>query len=261
MKPEELILAASMLVERRRQGVQAERLPENLRPQNLDDALALQQAVTEDWCNVMDDTVGAWKCSLPAPGKIVAAPIYTRTIDSVPPVALWPKNNRARIEPELAFFLGEDLPARTEPYTVAEIDAAIVRTHMALELINSRYIDAASCTFPEMLADGLVNQGLFVGPEVNSESAYNASELMIHVRNENGEVNEYPGKHPNGLPRAPVYWLVEFLRSRGQNLVAGQAIITGSYAGVIELPLNTEFHISYAGLGEMQVSFMARQYY
>jgi 2-keto-4-pentenoate hydratase len=261
MNQEELILAASLLVERRRQGIQAERLPENIRPQNLDEAIALQRAVTEDWCNVMDDTIGAWKCSLPSPGKIVAAPIYTRTIDSIPPIAIWPKGNRARIEPELAFFLGNDLPARTEPYTPAEIDAAIARTHMALELINSRYTDPSSCTFPEMLADGLVNQGLFIGSPVDSETARNASELVIQVRGENGETSEHQGKHPNGLPRAPLYWLVEFLRSRGQNLMAGQAIITGSYAGVIELPLNTEIHISYAGLGEMHVSFTARQYY
>jgi 2-keto-4-pentenoate hydratase len=261
MKPEALILAASMLVERRRQGIQAERLPENIRPQNLEDAIALQQAVTEDWCNVMDDTIGAWKCSLPSPGKIVAAPIYTRTIDSIPPIAIWPKNNLARIEPELAFFLGKDLPARAEPYTPPEIDAAIARTHMALELINSRYTDPSSCTFPEMLADGLVNQGLFIGPPVDSETTRNASELLIRVRDEHGNLSEYQGKHPNGLPRAPLYWLVEFLRSRGRGLMAGQAIITGSYAGVIELPLNTEVCISYAGLGDMQVSFKAREYY
>ena len=150
--------AAAILVERRIQGIQGDALPVACRPQNLEQALAIQAAVTERWCEQMDDSIGGWKCLLPPEGKLVVGPIYTRTIDSVPPVSLWPKGDRARIEPELAFFFGKDLPARAEPYTPADVDAAIARTHMALELINSRYADPASCEFPEMLADGLVKQ-------------------------------------------------------------------------------------------------------
>lgn len=251
--------AATILVERRINGSQADRLPEHCRPQTLEQALAIQAAVTEQWCEQMDDSIGGWKCLLPPEGKLVVGPIYTRTIDSVPPVSLWPKGDRARIEPELAFFFGKDLPARAEPYTPADVDAAIARTHMALELINSRYTDPASCEFPEMLADGLVNQGLFIGPQVDSESARGASSFTVTMTCANGEVIERQGQHPNTHPRAPLYWLAEFLRSRGEGIVAGQAVITGSYAGVIEVPLNTDIQIDYAGLGSMQVSFTAKQ--
>lgn len=251
--------AAAILVERRINGSQAERLPERCRPQNLEQAMAIQAAVTEQWCEQMDDSIGGWKCLLPPQDKWVVGPIYTRTIDSVPPVSLWPKAGRARIEPELAFFFGQDLPPRTEPYTPADVDAAIDRTHMALELINSRYTDPASCEFPEMLADGLVNQGLFIGPQIDSNSARSASSFTITITCANGEVIERQGQHPNTHPRAPLYWLAEFLRSRGEGIVAGQAVITGSYAGVIEVPLNTEIQIDYAGLGSMQVSFTAKQ--
>lgn len=254
--------AAAILVARRIAGTQGERLPETCRPQDLEQALAIQAAVTDQWCAQMDDSIGGWKCLLPPENKLVVGPIYTRTIDSVPPVSLWPKPGQAslaRIEPELAFFFGKDLPARAEPYTPAEVDAAIARTHMALELINGRYTDPASSEFPEMLADGLVNQGLFIGPPVDSASAAAASSFTITFKCANGEVIERQGQHPNIHPRAPLYWLAEFLRSRGQGIVAGQAVITGSYAGVIEVPMNTEIQIDYAGLGSMQVSFTARQ--
>lgn len=255
--------AAAILVERRINGSQAERLPESCRPQNLEQALAIQAAVTEQWCGQMDDSIGGWKCLLPPEGKLVVGPIYTRTIDSIPPVSLWPKGTPegdcARIEPELAFFFGKDLPPRAEPYTPADVDTAIVRTHMALELINSRYTDPASCEFPEMLADGLVNQGLFIGPQVDCDRARGASSFTVTMTCANGEVIERQGQHPNTHPRAPLYWLAEFLRSRGEGIVAGQAVITGSYAGVIEVPLNTEIQIDYAGLGSMQVSFSAKQ--
>lgn len=255
---EQAIAAASILVERRISGGQGERLPESCRPADIEQALAIQSAVTERWCESMDDSIGAWKCSLPSPNKVVVAPIYTRTIDSIPPVAVWPKGQRARVEPELAFFLGVDLPPRAKPYLPEEVDKAISRTHLALELINSRYQTPISCEFPEILADGLVNQGLFIGPEVDAETARNASEFMIRLSCENDEASEHQGRHPNGHPRAPVYWLVEFLRQRGQGLLAGQAIITGSYAGVLEVPLNSDVSIEYAGLGTLSVNFTAR---
>lgn len=252
-------LAAQLLTERRIAGVKGSRLPEHCRPLDIPSALAIQAAVTELWCDQMDDSVGGWKCGLPAPDKIVVAPIYTRTIDSVPPVAVWSDNHKARIEPELAFIFGADLPARATPYTPAEVDAVIVRTHLALELINSRYAEPKSCSFPEMLADGLVNQGLFIGSEVDTELARLASEFIITVNCANGESLEYQGRHPNNNPRAPLYWLVEFLRAQGQSIVAGQAIITGSFAGVIEVPLDTDIQINYAGLGNMQAHFKAKE--
>jgi 2-keto-4-pentenoate hydratase len=135
-----------------------------------------------------------------------------------------------------------------------------VRTHLGLELINSRYAEPNTCSFPEMLADGLVNQGLFIGPQVDASLAREASELSITVTCANGEHSEHQGRHPNIHPRAPLYWLVEFLRSRGEGLVAGQVVITGSFAGVIEVPLDTNIDIHYAGLGTLNVSFTAKMF-
>lgn len=255
--------AAEVLVARRIAGTQGERLAPACRPQNIEQALAIQAAVSDQWCEQMDDTIGGWKCLLPPEDKLIVGPIYTRTIDSVPPVSLWTKvtaeGERARIEPELAFIFGKDLPPRPEPYTSEEVDDAIVRTHLALELINSRYTDPASCEFPEMLADGLVNQGLFIGPEVDSSNARMAISFTVTMTCANGEVIERQGQHPNKLPREPIYWLAEFLRQRGQGILAGQAVITGSYAGVIEVPVNTQIKIDYAGLGSMDVSFTPRK--
>jgi len=252
--------AAAILVERRQTGIQGNRLPQELRPGNAQQALSIQAAVSDLWCELEDDTIGGWKCLVSSEEKPIVGPIYTRTINSVAPVAIWPKpadKNLARIEPELAFFFGKDLPPRTEPYTPAEVDAAISRTHMALELIGCRYTDPSSCEFPEMLADGLVNQGLFIGPQVDNELARNAGEFAINVRH-GIEVSDHQGKHPNRNPRAPLYWLAEFLRSRGQGIIAGQAVITGSFAGVFEVPINANITLEYAGLGMMEVSFTAK---
>lgn len=247
--------AAKTLVERRLTGAQGERLPEACRPTTLEDALAIQEAVSAQWCTTRDDSIGGWKCLLPPTDKWIVGPIYTSTINTVPPLSLWAPTGRARIEPELVFIFGKDLPAREQPYTSEEVDSAILRTHMALELIHGRYRDPGSVAFPEMLADGLVNQGLFIGPEIDAEAARAAGEIVIKVSCASGEQGEHAGVHPNNSPRAPLYWLAEFLRSRGQGIVAGQAVITGSYAGVLDVPLDEDVTIEYVGLGRMTVCF------
>lgn len=245
---------AHTIIERRIKGIQGERFPEAARPQTIDDALLIQERVTELWCDSQDDLIGGWKCLEPSPSATVVAPIYARTINSVPPVAIFAENGVARIEPEFAFFVGEDLPARDLPYSDAEVDAAFSRVHMALELLHCRFTSPETCSFPEKLADGLVNQGLFIGPQVSLEKAKAASQLPISVSVE-GKTHTYAGAHPNGLPHKPLYWLVEFLRARGVGLQKGQAVITGSYAGVIEIPFNQDVSVIYEGVGEMQVCF------
>jgi 2-keto-4-pentenoate hydratase len=251
---DQTITAARILVDRRRSGAQGARLPETCRPWDLESALAVQAEVTRQ----LGATIGGWKCLQPPPDRWVIGPIYRNTIHQQSPCPVWAQDGRAKIEPELAFVFAQGLPPRDEPYTPDDVDAAIGSTHLALELIYSRYSDPASVEFPEMLADGLVNQGLYIGPEVNAEQARQASEMPISVFSESEAPQELDGRHPNAHPRTPLYWLAEFLRSRGQGIEAGQAVITGSYAGVLEVPLNEELAIRYGDLGTLKVSFNAQ---
>jgi 2-keto-4-pentenoate hydratase len=251
-------LAAAILAERRRSGQPGDRLPPHLRPQDADTALALQALVMQQ----LGESVAAWKCGLPADGQPVLAPIHAATVQRGSPCPAWARGGQVRVEPELAFVLSRDLPARATPYRPADVDAAIGATHLALELIDSRYTDPAQASFIENLADGLLNQGLYLGPQVDMEQARNAGELAISIGTNNGagveETMLLHGRHPAVDPRAPLYWLAEFLRSRGQGLQAGQAVITGSYAGSFELPVAQDIVIQYGELGRLQLSFEAR---
>jgi 2-keto-4-pentenoate hydratase len=249
--------AARILVARRLSGEQGARLPERCRPTSLQDAFDIQRAVSALLGDARGERVKAWKCALPAAERLVAAPIYARTVHAASPCPAWTRAGQVRVEPELAFVLGRDLPPRDAPYAPEEVDAAIASTHLALELIDSRYSpdDAAEASFAEKLADGLVNQGLFIGPAVDAETSRLASDFDIRVRLADGGEAHHVGHHPNGLPRSPLYWLAEFLRSQGQGLLAGQAVITGSYAGSFTLPLGQDIAIQYGDLGSLSVHF------
>lgn len=249
-----VVNAASILAARRRNAEQGPRLPESCRPLDVDTALAIQSGVTEQ----LGVPVRAWKCATPSEGRIVMAPIYAVTVEGSGDCPVIVRSGHVRVEPELAFILGKDLPARDAAYTPADVDAAIAETRLALELIDSRYSDPATAPFVENLADGLLNQGLFIGKAVDGEKARAAATMPICVTLESGKETLLDGRHPNADPRAPLYWLAEFLRSKGMGLQAGQAVITGSYAGSFDLPGGQEATIRYGDLGELTVRFSER---
>lgn len=248
---------ARILVARRLSGEQGARLPESCRPGTLPEAFEIQQAVSALLRQQRKGHIGAWKCGLPVHDCLIAAPIYAHTVHAGSPCPVWTRDGLVRVEPELAFVLGRDLPSREAPYEPEEIDAAIASTHLALELIDSRYTpdEAAQASFAEKLADGLVNQGLFIGPAVDAEASRAATEFEVLVRLAGGFEARHAGRHPNGPPRSPLYWLAEFLREQGPGLQAGQAVITGSYAGSFTLPLGQDIAVRYGDLGDLSVHF------
>lgn len=247
MSPSEVAQAASILASRRLRGEAGALLPESLRPCDIDAALAIQSLVISE----LGDRIGGWKCGLSAENPVVMAPIPAGTIHTASPCPVWISAGQVRVEPELAFVLGRDLPPRNRAYTPAEIDAAIASVHLALELIGSRYAEPAAASMTDHLADGLLNQGMLIGPRVD----VTAAAMTIEVQMENARGFTLAGKHPNADPRAPLHWLAEFLRSRGQGLQAGQAVITGSYAGSFEVPAEEDIAIRFGELGSIELRF------
>ncbi len=127
---------------------------------------------------------------------------------------------------------------------------------MALELMQGRYADGIDVPFNEKLADGLLNQGLFIGPEISKSDAYNASKINITVK-QGEQKQQFAGTHPNTLPQIPLYWLINFMSKRGSSFKAGEAIITGSYAGIVEVAFAQPTEIEYENLGKYTVEFKA----
>lgn len=248
----DISLAAKELLSRRVAGIKAPRLAENIRPTDLEQAVEIQKEMMAQ----NPAGVGGWKCLLPFDDKIIVGPIFADTVQSGDVCKLFADKGVARVEPEIAFVLKSDLPAKEEDYTEAEIDAAIGSCHMALELMQSRFADDSDAEFPEKLADIMLNQGLFIGPEIDREAAYQAATINLTFT-ANGEVRELEGKHPNPLPQLPVYWLINYMSKRGVSFKAGEGIITGSYKGIVECEFDTETEIKYEGLGEYKVTFKA----
>jgi 2-keto-4-pentenoate hydratase len=246
--------AARYLAVARTAGRPGERLPEAWRPADLEAALGIQRRVGE----LLGQRTGGWKCSLPSSARpILAAPILAPTIVHGPRCAVVAAGDAARIEPEVAFILGRDLPRRAEPYTDAEIVAAIAETRLVLELLGSRYADTASPTWEEMIADSLQNQGLVIGPLVPGGPEAALESMLVVVRGPGGILSTHDGRHGDGHPLRPLCWLANFLAARDDGLRLGQVVTTGSYAGAIEVPLGQPLTVAFGDLGSISVELIA----
>ncbi|OZI74901.1 hydratase [Bordetella genomosp. 12] len=242
-------MAARLLRQARRHP--ADRLPETCRPATQGQALAVQQAQAALRL-VEGDPIAGWKCGLPQDGRLKLAPIYVSGLRQAGALTLG--QDTIRIEPEIAFALIADLPPRAEAYTAPEIDAAVGQARLALEVLGSRYRQPDTLPHAELLADHLYNAGMVLGPAIDRAAPLTMT-LTLDVAGQAARVLE--GRHPDGAPRAGLYWLVNFLRENGIGLVSGQHIITGSYAGYLDIPAQGQVSLSYGDLGRITLDLTA----
>lgn len=246
--------AARTLIAARESGIAGPRLSADCRPQSMGQAFAVQQRTAELLQQTRQDRIAAWKSALPSPEKTVVAPIYASGTAYAEAGPIATRSGIVRIEPEIAFELAHDLPARDQPYTEAEIDAAIGSARLALEVLGCRYAAPEHASLPELLADHMFNQGLVLGPRIASPDAAPTS-MTLTLLVDGAEVEQHPGFHPNEHPKAGLYWLANFLREQGLGLHAGQHVITGSYAGFLDVPANQNVELIYGDLGVLRLRF------
>jgi 2-keto-4-pentenoate hydratase len=243
--------AAQYLFAARHAGRAGPRIDEAARPATVDDAIAVQLRVAD----LLAQPVGGWKCSVPTAARaIIAAPIFAPTIHRTSPCALRVTGTAARVEPEIAFVMARDMPARAQPYTESEVRAAVGVAHLALELIGPRYADPKSVSYPELLADFIANQGLYVGPALAAPWESNLEAFPIVVRAGGAMIRSAEGKHPDGHPLRPLAWLANYLATRGDHLRAGQIVTTGSYDGIIDVPVDVPLDFACGTLGHMTLT-------
>lgn len=246
--------AAQWLVAARREGRPRTRLPESCRPTDCAAAHAIQFRVTQ----LLDAPIGGWKCSVGNETREPAAPIHATAISRSSPCAVPTRNDLARIEPEIAFVLGHDLPPRATPYPVEEVAAAIVETRLVLELLGSRIEAPGPLPFAESLADGLVNFGLHVGPVISGAPGRSLESFALTIATPSGTLLQRAAVHPDRHPLRPLVWLANWLATGTSiwrtGLARGQIVTTGSYAGAIEVPVGQPLAITFGDLGRIDLT-------
>lgn len=254
-------VVASELANRRHLGTPGNELSSAQKPIDFEQAFKLQLQVSKAYCQVANTQVKGWKCVLPTDTTIMLAPLFSNGLQIQSEVCelFSSKEGTALIEPEIVSRFNKGLPVRDEPYTQQEIENAIDSTHFALELMQSRYNEPEKVTFFEALADGLLNQGVYIGPEIpNHIPLENMASFSLTISSDNENYLNKVVTHPNNHPRIAIYWLVNELRARGIAINAGDNVITGSYAGIVNVPFGKKIEFKYGELGKFNVTFASK---
>ena len=253
--------AARLLLEARARRTALADFPEACRPHSIDDGYAVQAALERlDGRPLAGWKIGATSERIqrqlgldgPFPGRIF-----------VPSLLKSPARISRRdfiavaLEPEFAFRLGRDLPARASPYARAETDAAVASLHPACELVDTRLAAGFKSPAPCLVADNGCNAALVEGAAVADWHALDLARQKVSFTLNGQKLAEGSGADVLGHPLAALAWLANDLSRRGLGLKAGQIVTTGTCCGFHPLQAGDVALADYGALGKVEVAVSA----
>jgi 2-keto-4-pentenoate hydratase len=247
----QLLEAVNVLLDARRTSTPIADLPVELRPTTVEEAYLVQDAMAAVY-----GPVGGWKIGA---ANAEATPMYA------PMPLAWIAADGALLEgaqwryrgleAEIAFQLGEDLPARATPYTREEALAAVGSCHPVIEVLESGLTDPAAADKFSGWADMQMHGGLVYGPAVTGWETidWNAEKVTLAV---DGTVRvERVGSNTSGDLLKLIPWLANHGAARTGGLKAGQWITTGSWTGNTLATAGSTVDVRFHAAGRVTLRF------
>jgi 2-keto-4-pentenoate hydratase len=160
------------------------------------------------------------------------------------------------LEGEFVLRFGRDLPVRAEPYTEAEIIAAIDAVAPGLEIVGSRRVG------------GLFGQGRFLvnadfganiafahGPWTEDWRVHDLAATPVILARNGQVIAEGTGALALDGPLNVAVWLANNLSQRGFGIRAGEYVSTGTCTGVKPVAPGDRVRCEFGPLGAVEVSF------
>jgi 2-keto-4-pentenoate hydratase len=229
---------APLLAAARQAGRQVPALPPELIPPDVESGYAVADAVAGllGW-----ETLG-WKIAGTTAAmreKLgVTEPIYGRSYHRFAMPSPARLAHHALLDPlvECEFFvtLAEDLPCDASPLTPDRIRAAVGQVQAGIEVAECRFPMAALPPLPAILADGSAS-GRYVFGDPIPQWREGLADIAVVLEVDGVARRQGRGADVMGDPLAPILWLAEARRRRGEGLRAGQVISTGSCTGMLPI--------------------------
>jgi 2-keto-4-pentenoate hydratase len=254
MSKSAVVEASDILWDLWQSGRTAADLPAHLKPATRRDGYGIQQgldarASKPRWGWKIAATSAAGQKHINVDGPIAGRiPIERVVADGA---ALPLGGNFMRVcEPEFAFRFGRDLPPRAEPYSQAEVLAAVESLHLAIELPSSRFTDFTAVGGPSLIADDACAHHVVAGPAVTADwRAIDLSKHAVVAKLARGFERAGSGANVLGDPRVALTWLVEELRALGITIRRGESAITGTCMVPVDVQPGDVFSADYGVLG------------
>lgn len=251
--------ASKVLHDHWRAGTKLEGLDNSMRPRDRAEGYAIQAGIEQ----YSSDALFGWKIAAtseagqkhinvdgPMAGRILA-----ETVIPDGGTASMAGNDMRVAEPEFAFRMRVDLPARATPYTVQQVLDAVDTLHPAIEIPDSRFRNFVGAGPAQIIADNACAHLFVLGPPTRAD--WRAMDLVeerpvIAIR---GEKFVGHGKNVLGDPRLALTWLANELRQLGITLKAGRIVTTGTCHPPLPIQSGDHCAVDFGALGQVSVGF------
>lgn len=250
--------AADILAETWKSKKTIPALPADVTPATMAEGYAIQAALH---ARLGFKTVG-WKLAHSSPAAIkksnldgpVPGRVYPQTLQQSPARYLARSFSFPRFEPEFAFKLKTDLPARAKAYSPDEVLAAVDSTHLAIEIADARFADPIATPLPSATADNMGTGGLVVGPAIADWRKIPFTTVGIRLRAGGKVIAEGVRGDPRCDPVTVLTWAANEMSRRSEGLQAGMIVSTGSHTVPTHAPAPTTVTAEFDGLGKVEVT-------
>jgi len=175
-------------------------------------------------------------------------------------------NHMSVIEAEFAFLIGRDvgreLAAGTgrqdAPLTLSQVMDCVAGLHLAIEVPNSRYVDFVAAGEAQLIADFACACYVVLGPRAPETWRHaDLSQHAVSVRRGNELVATGTGANVLGDPRIGLTWLANELLSQGQQLKAGEIVMTGTCVVPVPVTAGDTMTADFGSFGQVHARFKA----
>lgn len=226
-REKELLEAANMLLDARRTHTPIRDLPAELQPTSLEEVACIHDFIADAY-----DEIGGWKIGAPsADATPFFAPMPRAWMAPSGAVLSGPTYRYRVLEAEIAFLLGEDLPARPTPYTREEVLGAIASCHPAIEELESGLVDPKAANNFSALADLQMHGAFIYGPAFADWRSLDFTKERVTLTIDGAVRVERTGSNTSGDLLRLLPYLANEGAGRTGGLRRGQWITTGSWTG------------------------------
>jgi 2-keto-4-pentenoate hydratase len=251
--------ASKILHDHWRAGTKLAGLDTPHRPRDRTEAYAIQAAIEK----YSSDVLFGWKIAAtseagqkhinvdgPMAGRILA-----ETVIRDGGTASMAGNEMRVAEPEFAFRMRSDLPARSTPYTLQQVLDAVDTLHPAIEIPDSRFEDFVNAGAAQIIADNACAHLFVLGSPARAD--WRTRDLVDErpVITLRGQQFTGHGKNVLGDPRIALTWLANELRQLGVTLKAGRVVTTGTCHAPLPIQSGDFFAADFGVLGKVSVGF------
>ena len=260
MNREDVHAAAAILWRHWQQSTRFDELPAHCRPGTRAEGYAIQAEIAE----LSGQNVVGWKIAatsaagqrhIRVDGPMAGCLLSARALEGGARMSL-AGNNMKVAEAEFAFRMGSPLPKRAEPYSVAEVLAAVASLHPAIEVPDSRYNDFTRVGEAQLIADVACACWFMIGPATRAD--WRALDLARHgvAAYRNGALaGQGSGANVLGDPRSALAWIANELCTYGDGLRSGDVVITGTCVTPVPISAGDSVKMDFGAFGVLDMGF------